>query len=71
MRKFNPSWFKEFESWLEYSEHDGGAYCLCGYLFNESKKGGDAFITEGSKVRIRRINYLDMLVDLIAFISKP
>jgi Domain of unknown function (DUF4371) len=49
MRKFNPSWFKEFESCLEYSEHDGGAYCLYCYLFNESKKGGDTFITEGFK----------------------
>jgi hypothetical protein len=49
MHKFNPSWFKEFESWLEYSEHDGGAYFLYCYLFNESKKGVDTFITEGFK----------------------
>ncbi|XP_078158926.1 uncharacterized protein LOC144554484 [Carex rostrata] len=49
MCKFNPSWFKEFGSWLEYSEHDGGAYCLYCYLFNESKKSGDTFITEGFK----------------------
>ena len=29
MRRFNPKWFKEYGSWLEYSIEKDAAYCLC------------------------------------------
>ncbi|XP_022883157.1 zinc finger MYM-type protein 1-like [Olea europaea var. sylvestris] len=42
IRRFNPSWFKEFGSWLEYSVEKDAAYCLYSYLFRTSsgKQGG-------------------------------
>ncbi|XP_022883750.1 zinc finger MYM-type protein 1-like [Olea europaea var. sylvestris] len=42
IRRFNPSWFKEFGSWLEYSVEKDAAYCLYCYLFRTSfeKQGG-------------------------------
>ena len=32
MRRFNPKWFKEYGSWLEYSIKNDAAYCLYCYL---------------------------------------
>ena len=32
-RRFNPVWFKEYPSWLEYSITKDAAYCLYCYLF--------------------------------------
>ncbi|KAL6573705.1 hypothetical protein OROHE_002164 [Orobanche hederae] len=31
-RRFNPAWFDEFSTWLEYSISKNAAYCLCCYL---------------------------------------
>ncbi|XP_022866542.1 zinc finger MYM-type protein 1-like [Olea europaea var. sylvestris] len=36
IRRFNPSWFKKFGSWLEYSIEKDAAYCLYCYLFRTS-----------------------------------
>jgi hypothetical protein len=36
-RRFNPEWFDEFGSWLEYSESADIAYCFCCFLFREKK----------------------------------
>jgi hypothetical protein len=50
-RRFNPKWFDQYANWLEYSEKEDKAYCLCCYLFRDSTKdnhyGHDAFVTEG------------------------
>ncbi|XP_022871492.1 zinc finger MYM-type protein 1-like [Olea europaea var. sylvestris] len=49
-RRFNPSWFKEFSSWLEYSIEKDAAYCLYCYLFRTSsgkQGGGESFVGEG------------------------
>ena len=46
-RRFNPSWFKEFPDWLEYSINKNAAFCLYCYLFkpcNGEQAGGDSFI---------------------------
>ncbi len=50
MRRFNPSWYKMYGSWLEYSESSDAVFCLCCYLFkNETGKaaGGNAFVDGG------------------------
>ena len=50
MRRFNPKWFKEYESWLEYSIEKDVAYCLYCYLFRQDvgmQSGGDSFVIEG------------------------
>ena len=51
MRRFNPLWFDEFPTWLEYSIEKDSAYCLCYYLFKmDSKRHArslDAFVVEG------------------------
>ena len=50
MRRFNPKWFKEYESWLEYSIEKDIAYCLYCYLFRQDvgmQSGDDSFVTEG------------------------
>ncbi|CAH9118763.1 unnamed protein product [Cuscuta epithymum] len=49
-RRFCPSWFNEFESWLEYSINKDASYCLYCYLFKVDygkQSGGDAFVTTG------------------------
>ncbi|RWR87947.1 zinc finger MYM-type protein 1-like protein [Cinnamomum micranthum f. kanehirae] len=47
-RQFNPIWFKDYGSWLEYSvEKDVAFYLFC-YLFGEETRY-DAFITQGFK----------------------
>ncbi|XP_073035006.1 uncharacterized protein [Primulina eburnea] len=49
-RRFNPSWFKEFGDWLEYSIEKDAAYCLYCYLFKTAKgkqAGGETFVSEG------------------------
>lgn len=35
-RHFQPSWFKKFPSWLEYSPHKDAVFCLSCYLFNNN-----------------------------------
>ena len=50
MRRFNPKWFKEYESLLEYSIEKDGTYCLYCYLFRQDvgmQSGGDSFVTKG------------------------
>lgn len=37
-RRFSPCWFDKYANWLEYSEKDDKAYCLCCYLFRDSIK---------------------------------
>ncbi|XP_042405026.1 zinc finger MYM-type protein 1-like [Zingiber officinale] len=49
-RRFNPSWFKKFGDWLEYSIEKDAAYCLYCYLFKTTKgkqAGGETFVSEG------------------------
>ncbi|XP_059441556.1 uncharacterized protein LOC132173901 [Corylus avellana] len=49
MRRFNPTWFKEYK-WLEYSKEKDAAYCLYCYLFKPdigNQAGGETFVTEG------------------------
>ena len=49
-RKFNPDWFDEFGSWLEYSEYKEKAYCFCCFLFRRRDKkeaGYAAFVAKG------------------------
>ena len=45
-RRFNPAWFKEFSSWLEYSIEKDAAFCLCCYIFGEQTRY-DVFVTKG------------------------
>ncbi|KAI3666832.1 hypothetical protein L6452_41870 [Arctium lappa] len=49
-RRFNPAWFDEFCTWLEYSISKNAAYCLCCYLFKPSfgdQGGGESFVGLG------------------------
>jgi hypothetical protein len=50
-RKFNPDWFDEFGSWLEYSKEKDKAYCFCCFLFrdrgNKKEAGYEAFVVNG------------------------
>ncbi|XP_074318754.1 uncharacterized protein LOC141655580 [Silene latifolia] len=47
-RRFKAEWFKNHESWLEYSEEKDDAYCFACYLFKkENAVGGDAFVNNG------------------------
>ncbi|XP_024986255.1 zinc finger MYM-type protein 1-like [Cynara cardunculus var. scolymus] len=51
-RRFNPAWFDEFSTWLEYSVNQNAAYCLCCYLFKPNigaQAGGDSFVGLGFK----------------------
>ncbi|XP_057455557.1 uncharacterized protein LOC130746832 [Lotus japonicus] len=50
-RRFNPSWYSKYGNWLEYSQKEDAAFCLCCYLMRsdtgEHKGSGEVFITEG------------------------
>lgn len=49
-RRFNPAWFDDYGSWIEYSESKDSAYCLCCFLFrgrNNKGAGYDAFVVKG------------------------
>lgn len=48
LRRFNPSWFAMYQSWLEYRIKKDDAYCLYYYFFKPryEKGGGDIFTTE-------------------------
>lgn len=50
-RRFNPDWYDKYGNWLEYSDKEDKAYCLCCYLFRDTIKdtqhGHDAFVIEG------------------------
>ncbi|XP_070660515.1 uncharacterized protein [Malus domestica] len=49
-RRFNPAWFDDFPTWLEYSVEKDVAFCLCCYLFKPNigeQAGGDFFVGEG------------------------
>ncbi|KAJ1276189.1 hypothetical protein BS78_05G195100 [Paspalum vaginatum] len=48
-RRFNPDWFDQYANWLEYSEKEDKAYCLCCYLDNniDTQHGHDAFVIQG------------------------
>ncbi|XP_074283231.1 uncharacterized protein LOC141607780 [Silene latifolia] len=49
-RKFKAEWFKNFESWLEYSQAKDAAFCFVCYLFKKDNAvGGDAFVSNGFK----------------------
>ncbi|RWR76195.1 zinc finger MYM-type protein 1-like protein [Cinnamomum micranthum f. kanehirae] len=52
-RRFNPIWFKDYGSWLEYSVEKDASFCLCCYLFGEETRY-DAFITQGFKSRRKK-----------------
>ena len=50
LRRFNPSWFKEFPDWLEYSINKNVAFFLYCYFFkpcNREQAGGDSFVATG------------------------
>lgn len=51
MRRFNPQWYNEFGTWLEYSESKDAVFCLHCYLFNceqgDGRGGRDSFTGEG------------------------
>ena len=50
-RRFNPKWFDEFGSWLEYNESKDKAYCFCCFLFrdrnNKKEARYEAFVMKG------------------------
>ncbi|KAL7249442.1 hypothetical protein ACSBR1_011603 [Camellia fascicularis] len=49
-RRFNPSWFAEFGSWLEYTIAKDAAFCLCSYLFKPivgDQEGDKSFVVDG------------------------
>ena len=49
-RRFNPDWFEQYGSWLEYSESTDKAYCFCCFLFrrrNKKEAGYAAFVSDG------------------------
>ena len=39
MRRFNPAWFTQYSTWLEYSIDQDAAFCLCCYLFRPENLG--------------------------------
>ncbi|XP_061368801.1 uncharacterized protein LOC133311724 [Gastrolobium bilobum] len=51
MRRFNPQWYNEFGTWLEYSESKDVVFCLHCYLFKcehgDGRAGHDSFTGEG------------------------
>ena len=46
LRRFNPTWFVAYPTWLEYSIAKDAAFCLYCYLF-KSKGGVDSFMGDG------------------------
>ncbi|XP_071677000.1 uncharacterized protein [Lolium perenne] len=67
-RRFNPDWFDEFGSWLEYSESKKRAYCFCCFLFRDrgSKKeaGYEAFVVTGWNRWSKKSNLKDHIGDV-------
>jgi hypothetical protein len=67
-RRFNPDWFDEFGSWLEYSESKDKAYCFCCFLFRDrnSKKeaGYEAFVVNGWNAWHRKSRLKDHIGDV-------
>ncbi|KAK4280334.1 hypothetical protein QN277_011970 [Acacia crassicarpa] len=53
MRRFNPKWYEEFGSWLEYSISKDACFCLYCYLFDMEVGGSgstqEAFVGVGFK----------------------
>ncbi|KAK4254520.1 hypothetical protein QN277_009894 [Acacia crassicarpa] len=53
MRRFNPKWYEEFGSWLEYSVSKDACFCLYCYLFDMEVGGSgstqEAFVSVGFK----------------------
>ncbi|KAK4283433.1 hypothetical protein QN277_000383 [Acacia crassicarpa] len=53
MRRFNPKWYEEFGSWLEYSVSKDACFCLYCYLFDMEVGGSgstqEAFVRVGFK----------------------
>ncbi|KAK4281840.1 hypothetical protein QN277_013288 [Acacia crassicarpa] len=53
MRRFNPKWYEEFGSWLEYSVSKDACFCLYCYLFDMEVGGSgstqEAFVGVGFK----------------------
>ncbi|XP_048611491.1 zinc finger MYM-type protein 1-like [Brassica napus] len=50
LSRFNPAWFDQYGSWLEYSISKERAFCLYCYLFKDEIRmqgGSDAFVKEG------------------------
>ncbi|XP_022843261.1 zinc finger MYM-type protein 1-like [Olea europaea var. sylvestris] len=67
IRRFNPSWFKEFSSWLEYSIEKDAAYCLYCYLFktsSEKQGGGESFVGE-EQARSAYVTRLNASIDCV------
>lgn len=51
-RRFNPNWFSQFGSWLEYSVKEDSVFCLKCYLFRPesvNRNMSEVFITGGYK----------------------
>ncbi|KAJ0968084.1 hypothetical protein J5N97_025001 [Dioscorea zingiberensis] len=46
-RRFNPAWFKEYPTWLEYSIAKDAAFCLCCYLYKQNIGEHDSFVSKG------------------------
>ncbi|KAJ4760478.1 zinc finger MYM-type-like protein [Rhynchospora pubera] len=53
LRGFNPRWYDDFGSWLEYSMEKEAMYCFFCFLFKSELRGrqggGDAFVVTGWK----------------------
>ena len=50
LRRFVPSWFDDYSTWLEYSISKDAAFCLCCYLYKSKigeKSSGDSFTIDG------------------------
>ncbi|RID44592.1 hypothetical protein BRARA_I01376 [Brassica rapa] len=74
LRRFNPAWFDQYGSWLEYSMSKERAFCLCCYLFKDEIRmqgGSDAFVKEGfNKLQKLRDDGWNLLMDKIASFCK-
>lgn len=55
--KFNSNWYSKYRGWVEYSQKEDAAYCLCCQIMRphvgEHKSSGEAFII-GKKKRKKK-----------------
>ena len=72
-RRFNPKWFDDFPTWLEYSISKNVVFCRSCYLFKleiPEQAGNDNFTSKGFIIGRKNVDFEFMLEVLIVLTTK-